>query len=395
MCLLIKNYIEISTIVAGMKYGQYISQYDMRVLASNSNQKSSSSQLLLGVNDNTAADKFRLTFMQNNNPDTSSTHAQTFLAWIKSKVRLGYAVTIAVYINGGENDEYDHIVPVHSIQSDYNDDLYHATDSITFNDNYLATNCGPYTFSSFQGTRNTQNTYLSCGTGGNKYALPKDSGIASYGIALTGVKKADSDVLFPVKLTANKNVELPVIQENSNTRPASSLIELTVTVSNLVSGVLYTVYKYTSAASVPVGNFNQNANKAASATKFTGPSVGNTYTFKDKIQSNSTAVYRCVKSDSTQPIPSAAPTSKMTTSKPTYLPSQRPSSKRPTSIAPTAKPSSTFKPTAKPSSTFKPTAKPSTTTLPTTKPTSRRPSTRVPSTKPSKSLSSAGPSKKA
>eukprot|EP01036_Dinobryon_divergens_P032093 gene32093-41612_t len=108
-----------------MKYGQYISQFDMRVLASNSNQKSSSSQLLLGVNDNTAANNFRLTYIQNNNPDTSSTHAQTFLAWVKSKVRLGYAVTIAIFTGDGSDSEYDHIVPVHSIQSNYNDDLYH------------------------------------------------------------------------------------------------------------------------------------------------------------------------------------------------------------------------------------------------------------------------------
>jgi len=358
-----------------MKYGQYISQYDMRVLASNSNQKSSSSQLLLGVNDHTAADKFQLTYIRNDNPDTSSTHAQTFLAWVKSKVRLGYAVTIAVYINGGANDEYDHIVPVHSIQSDYDDDLYHATDSITFNDNYLTTDCGPYAFSSFQGTRSAQNLYLSCGTKGSKYALPKDVGYASYGIALTGVKKAASDVLLPVKLTANKNEELPVIEDNSNTRPLSSLIVLTVTVSNVVSGVQYTVYKYTSAASVPVGNFNQNANKAASATKFTGPSVGNTYTFTDSIQSNSTAVYRCVKSDSTQPIPSAVPTSKMPTVKPT---SQRPSSTRPRSAAPTVKPP-TFEPSVKPPTT-KPTATPSRTTVPSTKPS------KSPSAAPSKKL---------
>lgn len=60
---------------------------------------------------------------------SSGATSQEYLAWIKQMTRKGYAVTICVYMNyylfynisksnAGDN-EYDHIVSVYEIQSDY------------------------------------------------------------------------------------------------------------------------------------------------------------------------------------------------------------------------------------------------------------------------------------
>ena len=49
---------------------------------------------------------------------TSSCQGNTnkFLAWVKMMVRKRFPVTIGVYVNGGELDEYDHIVTVVAFQ---------------------------------------------------------------------------------------------------------------------------------------------------------------------------------------------------------------------------------------------------------------------------------------
>ena len=54
---------EVSFISAGLYYGQYLSQYDARAIASkNARQSITSSQLLLGVNDEYAARSLRLRY---------------------------------------------------------------------------------------------------------------------------------------------------------------------------------------------------------------------------------------------------------------------------------------------------------------------------------------------
>ena len=64
---------------------------------------------------------------------------------MKRHIQAGHPVTIAVYMNqyafynntsltAGDSD-YDHIVPVLGIDSNYSDGLYHPEDIIYFSDN--------------------------------------------------------------------------------------------------------------------------------------------------------------------------------------------------------------------------------------------------------------------
>ena len=292
---------EVSFISAGLYYGQYLSQYDARSLANGTaKQNRASSQLLLGVNDSAAADRMHLAMTK-----WSGVGASAFLGWVKKNVLAGSPVVIAVFINSwifdgdarpnAGDSEYDHIVPVHSISTKHGltDAGYYADDTLTFSDNGLYGDDTPtgspyhftYAFGLFPRTRAQANLKT-----GPVYSLPLNT--TNYGVAFTGVKDTYRETL-PVRITTSTNAELPSIADGSNTRPAAQAVTLTVTVSGLVPGKAYNLYRYNSMAAVPDGSFNANAAKASSLWPITIAS-GSTYVLKQSIMSNQSVAYRAV-----------------------------------------------------------------------------------------------------
>lgn len=295
---------EVSFISAGLQYGQYVSQYDARAIASNNARQSlESSQLLLGVNDVATAKAMRLSATAFNTAQQPNSTA--FLTWVKSNVTAGYPVVMGVFqnqsrfygtrnLNAGDA-EYDHIVIATGITSTRpltGPATYYADDVVTFNDNGLWTktpngqpqNSFSYSFGSFATTRQRANALT-----GPVYSLKSG---ADYGIAITGIMDLNRETV-PVRLTTSTNAETPVMINGSNTRPAAKPVTLTITVSNLKPGTTYTLYRYTSMANVPDSNFNANAAKAAQKWTIT-IATGTTYTMTQTINSNETAVYRAV-----------------------------------------------------------------------------------------------------
>ena len=296
---------EVSFIQAGMYYGQYISQYDARALASpDVAQNLESSQLLIGVNDVATAARMHLTataWTPQQSPDPTP-----FLAWVKGNVARGYPVVIGLYTNNYKfdgatspnagNSEYDHIVTVTGIQSRSaisNPATYLAADVITIEDHGIWTDPGntvpPFFFSfpagTLQATRQQANA-----PAGPVYSLASDT--PNYGIAITGVLDTDR-VTLPVRLTSSASSETPDMADNATARPASKPVTLTVTVSNLTPGVAYNLYRYASMAAVPDARFNASAAQAAQKTAVTITS-GTTYTTSVTIASSDVAVFRAV-----------------------------------------------------------------------------------------------------
>ena len=294
---------ETAFISAGLNYGQYISQYDARALASkNARQGLESSQLLLGVNDVAAAKAMHLTATAFNTAQQPT--APAFLTWVKSNVTAGYPVVIGVFVNQSRfygttnlnagDAEYDHIVAVTGITSTHpltGPTTYYADDVLTFNDNgeWTGTNGQPqnvfnYSFGTFATTRQRANAKSAA-----VYSLKSG---ADYGIAITGIIDLSRETV-PVRLTTSTNAEIPAMVDGSNTRPAAKPVTLTITVSNLKPGTTYTLYRYNTMANVPDSNINANAAKAAQ--KWTiKVAAGTTYTMTQTINSNETAVYRAV-----------------------------------------------------------------------------------------------------
>ena len=155
---------ETALISAGLYYGQYVSQYDARAYASkNQNQNERASQLLIGINENTAANVMHLDIEKWNN-----FRADNFLAWVKKNIIQKHPVVIGTYQNMSlfeevGDAEYDHIVPIIGIETNHSltDYKYHADDIIHFSDNGLIGDNTPtgskyiynFSFKEFQRTR--------------------------------------------------------------------------------------------------------------------------------------------------------------------------------------------------------------------------------------------------
>ena len=294
---------ETAFVSAGLYYGQYISQYDARAIASkNTRQSLESSQLLLGVNDVAAAKAMHLNATAFDTAKQPTSRA--FLTWVKSNVVAGSPVVIGVFANQFRFDgtanpnagysEYDHIVTVTGITSTRpltGPTIYYADDVLTFNDGGLWTgtngqpqNSFSYPFGTFATTRQRANART-----GPVYSLKSG---ADYGIAITGIIDLNRDTV-PVRLTTSVNAETPTMVDGSNTRPAAKPVTLTITVSSLKPGTTYNLYRYSSMANVPDSRFNANAAKAAQKWTITIP-AGSTFTMTQTINSNEIAVYRAV-----------------------------------------------------------------------------------------------------
>jgi len=283
---------EVSMISAGLYYGQYLSQYDVRDIASPGiAQNSEDSQLLLGKNDGAAAKRLRLAYELKSTSSNSD-----FYAWIKRHVVQGHPVITGIFTNTSNGDtEYDHIVPVVGFGSNYPlKNGYYVDDVIVFSDNYYTPKSAtPYYYSleigSFLANPQTENADIR-----DIYSLP-DNPITKYAIAITGVMDTKNETL-PVRVSTYVNSE-PDMKEGTTARPKSSLLTLTVTVSNLKSGVSYNLYSYSSESEVPIENFNANSKKAGILPwKVIKISSGTTWkTTLTNVKSSSKVFFRAVK----------------------------------------------------------------------------------------------------
>ena len=297
---------ETSFISAGMRFGQYTSQWTARSLASPGvDQWKSRSQLMLGTgNERRAARAMRLEAKYFDSVRQRS--VQQYITWVKKRFLRGNVVIIGVLNNTkvlnewpqDEGDsEFDHIVPVFGIGSGspLSDRHYHSTDAITISDNGLH-NVGPnypylytYEFASFPRTRDQANAI-----GGPVYALRDRP--RNYGTAITGVADADG-VTIPVRLTSNVNGEgvqngigpNQVMKEE----PAGTPMTLTAHVRIPDQSVAYRVYLYDDFAKVPFRNFNaQSARAMASWT--IPPNSGAAWQVTIDSTTDQTRVFRAV-----------------------------------------------------------------------------------------------------
>jgi hypothetical protein len=292
---------EVSLIVAGLSLGQYISQYDSRIAACDTKSQSRC-EMLLGVNDQSAATKMHLTSSEWGTVKQRNT--EDFLVWVKQNVLRGYPVIIGVYMNyykfydvstpsAGDAD-YDHIVPVIGIRSNHpltDTTTYYEDDEIIFSDNGLwGVPTNPpyvfnYTFADFPHSRSEAND-----KNGEVYSLPNTA--SNYGMMITGLSDSKQETL-PVRVDTNVNYEKPEMKEGSNDRPASMAVTLTVTVSKMTPNTNYMLYRYNSLAAVPESGFKEKASNAVESWKISSDT--GSYSMSKTIQSNEIAVFRCVK----------------------------------------------------------------------------------------------------
>ena len=277
---------ELSMAGAGLYFGQYVSQYDARALASPGvKQSEDASQLLLDANEGTAATAMKLRYEIW--PKTGDPTA--FLLWLKNHVVASHPVVLGVFENtqifdftAEAGDDYDHIVPVMGYASSHplSDQQVYADDQVTFSDN------GDY--DQTVATAPLMFTYAASGFVYDRAHQPdqpyyiddgEDSAIAILGVA------DDRGETLPVRVQPDQVAEEPEMVDGSSTRPAPGPVTLSITVSGLAPDTDYVLYKYTSFAKVPTSDFTAHAADAAATTAIR-ISSGSTFTTQDSILSS-------------------------------------------------------------------------------------------------------------
>ncbi len=200
---------EVSFIQACMKIGGcYYSQYDVRKLGTllTNDRKQRDGQYLVGDSSVSAANTANKLLLKYEMYPRVTTSPKDYLVWVKNATRYGKVVTMCLFLNKNifeadtVDNEYDHIVSVVEIKSNFDDSLYHGADVLVIDDHGLYTPNGDdnspvyeieYTFDEWIATRAAANT------NNHPYSVPDNSviGTGNWGIAHTGLRAYEGDVV--------------------------------------------------------------------------------------------------------------------------------------------------------------------------------------------------------
>jgi hypothetical protein len=315
---------ETSFITSAMYYGMYMSQYDVRKFASPNNpptnptntsptQNLPSDQVLIGTpNDIVAASIFKMNYSRwEDSGSVPLNNVTNFLTWMQQYTNTGTPVISVLFENTAllgrpisvAQEEYDHIVSIISA----------STSSITFCDNGIVTpsagehvyntntNDMYFTYALPQGIRNRADSLASA----SEYSVPllTDTPYHNNAIALTGINSSEP-ALVRIQVTTPDD-ELTDLTPNSNVRPPSNPITITVHMYGLQPNTTYNLYRYTDYTLVPTANFNQyytanSTNPSLIRTVINSPNnppIDTTLVLT--IPSSDTAIFRCVPSTAT------------------------------------------------------------------------------------------------
>jgi hypothetical protein len=316
---------EVSMIQSGMNNGQWISQFDARLLGGSGLNQSGvddfcsahhhssnyNAQLLLEdmalTNVSTMLQNFRLQFtlFDEATQVAGKMGYQNFISWVKTELIKGNQITIGVFMKGGSDTIYDHIVSVVQMRTyhDPTDPTYYADDVIVFDDHGVYTStydsftnnpaippgandssCTPYLFSYKVGDwvnnrsqANMKGAYaytillpgetVKTHAGGDGTHLNPTPIVAhNLGVSVSGVED-DEGVTFPCVLSILKsnttnaitnptdpisglNYENPYIGNSdrglgcTNDQPAPMTVTFSLLISSLQSEVCYNLYLY-------------------------------------------------------------------------------------------------------------------------------------------------------
>jgi len=253
-------------------YGTYASQYRIRAFINPDQQ----SQLLIGVNEQTALQALRLRFVPWNSSGPVP-QWQSYLAWTKRQLKQGSPVIGTLYLKGLADPDYDHIVPFIGFRSSFGPARYHASDTLLFNDNFATTTLSRR-FGTLAATRREANSrpFL--------YSIPWR---VDYGCAVTGIVDTLRETV-PVRLRIDRSSEPDLI---AGEQPVT--MNATVTIQSLVPGTTYSLLRYDDPQQVPDSSFLARGGYTSTRT-FTA--TGTTQTFTDQFLSNGVVTYRCVAS---------------------------------------------------------------------------------------------------
>jgi len=255
---------------AALYFGTYVSQYICRGII-NPNQKS---QLLVGLNEQQVLSALRLgsvTFAYSRVP---SPQFPAYLVWLKQNLSLLRPVLITAYVRGLNDPDYDHIMLATGFtgQDTVN---YNPADQLAFNDCF-----NPLVFNR-PAAKLSDNRRMRANGAKYEFCIPST---ICYGCAVTGIQDT-SRLALPVQISMATWSE-PDLMAGA----APVMLNGTVTVSGLIPGKSYSLYRYNDYRVVPTTNYAKS--KYSSALNFVAPVAS--VSFPVTIPSNGVAVFRCL-----------------------------------------------------------------------------------------------------
>ena len=255
---------------AALYFGTYVSQYVCRAII-NPNQKS---QLLVAVNDQTVLTALRLTSAKFNYNQAANPKFAGYFGWVKQHLALKRPVLIVSYVKGLSDPDYDHIMLATGFTSS-NSTTYVGTDRLYFNDCYSP--------SANMRVASTLSDVRRMRVNGAKYEFCIPTNIC-YGTAITGIADT-SGATLPVQLKLASWSEPDVM---AGAAPAT--LNATVSVTGLIAGRSYSLYRYNNHLNVPTTNYVRSNYTSVVNFVATNP----TATFPASMISNGVAVFRCL-----------------------------------------------------------------------------------------------------
>lgn len=255
---------------AAIYFGTYVSQYVCRAII-NPNQKS---QLLVAVNDQTVLTALRLTSAKFNYNQAANPQFARYFGWVKQHIALKRPVLIVAYVKGLSDPDYDHIMLATGFTSS-NSTTYVGTDRLYFNDCYSP--------SANMRVASTLSDVRRMRVNGAKYEFCIPTNIC-YGTAITGIADT-SGAALPVQLKLASWSEPDIM---AGAAPAT--LNATVSVTGLIAGRSYSLYRYNNHLNVPTTNYIRSNYTSVVNFVATNP----TATFPASMISNGVAVFRCL-----------------------------------------------------------------------------------------------------
>lgn len=255
---------------AALYFGTYVSQYVCRAII-NPNQKS---QLLVAVNDQTVLTSLRLTSAKFNYNQAANPQFAGYFGWVKQHIALKRPVLIVSYVKGLSDPDYDHIMLATGFTSS-NSTTYVGTDRLYFNDCYSP--------SANMRVASTLSDVRRMRVNGTKYEFCIPTNIC-YGTAITGIADT-SGAALPVQLKLASWSEPDIM---AGAAPAT--LNATVSVTGLIAGRSYSLYRYNNHLNVPTTNYVRSNYTSVVNFVATNP----TATFPASMISNGVAVFRCL-----------------------------------------------------------------------------------------------------
>ena len=207
-------------------YGNYVSQEIVRYAdnpACTASQKlTGACQLLVGVNDVTAATNLHMKYATSYGLSSTS-----FLSWIQDSLKLGYPVVAGFYVAGLSDPDYDHIM----IIIGYETTSTGAISALYWND-FSQNQITKVNVGNLFKTRNT------CTDTTQPYCLPLNY---NYGIRLEG--NNDATLSHSLKVSSWSEPDYSS-EDQVSPKPAPILLSANLTISGVIQGNRYSISRY-------------------------------------------------------------------------------------------------------------------------------------------------------